>query len=470
MRPDDNSFDDLLRDKLNNDEESVSPGLWNKIDAGIGRNNSRSKKGLLIYSALLLLLLLVSFGIWPILKVNNFTEVDNFSAAGNIDHENESVITHTSTFSGQSTETADNQAKSGFDYGIGSGSNTAIRGNKNSKTKSPALFVSLNIPHSNKDNTALNGLTPYNGIVEHIENIKDNNSEVLALEPEISAVTANTDGQMVSEIQEIPSNAELADIKDVKTELKDAVKSEKPSPEFGFEIFYSPDFIHKSMAVNYGTESYLQLRKSSEKVVFASSKGIEFFCKTGKNIEIKTGFIYSEIQEQLHYTFYSDASLPPSIRSNSISGIWVNPLTGFTSMNDTVVSNYLFPDDIVGSNKYYFYNIPLEINISHEIKSFVIGIELGAFMNFGFTQKGSIINTDLYSKINFDNEPLNPYRKSIGLGALLGIYAGYNINSHFRFFINPEFRYYLHKINKTNSPLNENLYSISATSGLRFEF
>lgn len=464
MRPENNSFDDSIRQKLSNDEEPVSAGLWEKIDTGIKQNSVKAKKNYVRYSALLLLLLLSGIFVWQINSENSFDNKTKLAQpelppAKNSVASNPGQDKNSDAAGVQLNDNSENNLPSAI-----SNNSLVSSFEKKNKKAAPVLVAAANIPGSSL-NDFENPVSDNANENQKPQTTETNLQNATSADEALNESTV-TEENTASEIVLVPaSNTEYPEVKD---SLK--LPLDKTKKNFGFEIFYSPDFVKKSMEINFADNEYLNMRADMEQGAFAHSTGIEFFCKVGKHVELKTGIIYSEIQEQLHYTFYAGLPVTPAIRTHTIKGIFVDPLTGFISSSDTTVSNYLIPGDIVHSNNYYFYNIPFEISFIKEIKSFVIALEVGAFMNFSFKQKGSIINTDRYSKINFDNENLNPYRKSTGAGSIAGLYAGYNISSHIRFFINPELRYYLHKINKTNAPLNERLYSISATSGLRFEF
>jgi len=237
------------------------------------------------------------------------------------------------------------------------------------------------------------------------------------------------------------------------------------------EGFYSPDFSSKKMTNNNADESYLRLRKNTERYFYSHSMGVRVGYNLTSHISVKAGYDYTEVQERLSYSYIpgTDEAIRMGLTVDSVSGTLIDPLTN--SSKDTIIGNYQVIGEVTVPNYYKYYNIPFIINYTIGKNKLKWSTGVGTFLNVGLKTKGSIINQDRVTRTNLaSNTEQNPYRSSVGMGASLEFMMAYELRKNITFLVGPHAKYYLGNISKSNAPLNEKFFNWGVFTGLKVSF
>lgn len=462
MRPEKDSFDDLIKRKLQEEEEPVSGTLWENIANELPKTSTKKR---FVYYSIAVLLLLSSAGIY-------YSANDGF---------------FTQTLVGNNIETSNAEDKSNLPIEPDKKSFDAILNNNNTDEMAGEIKKSVATLSGNetfaKPKARIKKSNKKNNFVFADAEIVNPSTDLPIAEAAVEQPDVTDSGNSTNQSdnirQEEVDNA-IGKTEEAKEEIK-ATEPEKAiakdstvlagdaANSMGIEISFSPDVIFKTWSLNNSTQDYLDTRKETERFVFAHTYGAKVFYKVGKHVEVKTGIYLSEVTELLHYSYISLEPNDLFTKLDPLTGSWVNPATQQT-VNDTTITNFIYPDDVVSSNQYKFYNLPLQVSLYNQHHKIKYGITTGVMMNFSFLQKGSIMAAEKYSKVLFSNKNLNPYKQSIGLGLTASTFVSYSIRKNVRFFMEPEYRMYLNRISKKEAPLNERISSLSFMTGLQLDF
>lgn len=464
MLHDNNSFDDSVRRKLQEDEEPVSGALWENIAKEIPANSSNKRK---IAYYLIAALLLISGSGYYFLNDENKTEIAAVKVKSNLEVQSPSDKDLSET----TLNVANNEADKSVE-----------KNNESNAVAEPVVVsVSVSKPHiknkqTNKGNIKKSDVSttleepvlisdsPKVDIKEdatkgaeqtNVETTGNENNNAIQITDSAATVTHQEPTQQAAQAAPVVNDSAI---------IADGLKN-----NVGIEVSFSPDFIFKKWTVNSGTQEYLNTRRETESFVFAHTYGAKVYFKVAKGVFLKTGMYLTEVTELLHYSYLKVEPNDMFTKLPGYSGIWYNPLTNQTSA-DTTLSNFVYPDDVVSTNYYKYYNIPLQVAAYKELKRFRVGVSAGVTMNYSFKQKGSIMKDDKYGKIILSDKNRSPYKTTIGMGLTASTFVSYKIRKNVNFFLEPEYRVYLNSISKKDAPLTEKLSTLSIMSGLQFEF
>lgn len=472
----DNGFDDLVRKKLEQQEEEVSPFSWNAVEKELPQQVKRS--AFLRKRYLVLLLLLVSVtGYYFAVKTNTDNTVEQNTA----DKNSAEVAVVSSTSSAQSSAAIENKTENKVET-VSDKSNTGSASEKES-----ANVNSINVPEANESRLPSKPIARRSNISQYDASIKtapvasNNSGEGLQLGQSLTptltdAIPATTEITEVDYLTALlnNNNEELLPVApDSGLLAKVTLPPVKERKAIGIfvEGFYSPDFSSKKMTNNSADESYVRLRRNTERYFYSHSMGIRVGYNLTSHISVKTGYDYTEVQERLSYSYNpgTDEAIKMGLTVDSISGTLIDPLTN--SSKDTIIGNYQVIGEVTVPNYYKYYNIPFIINYSIGKNKLKWSAGVGTFLNVGLKTKGSIINQDRVTRTNLTgNSGENPYRSSVGMGASVELMMSYALRKNIAFMVGPHAKYYFGNISKNNAPLNEKFFNWGLFTGLKLSF
>ena len=266
----DEKFDDLIRQKLQTEEESVSAGLWSRVEADlpVARQGLFNKKLLWL---ILLLLIPASAG-WYYFTSNQ-TEVS--SSEGN----NKNKLKMISNIASEVKNTEDKKMQ-----------NNAV---------------------SPSDNHAVNNSIKNNSGQINYSTRSTNNIILPKTLETTKVITATTDFSNQEEINEWdllnPIQASLPEAIISQVLIADKPNSEikktKKSIHVFTDVYYAPEFAQHTRDLGSGSPAYLKLRRNTETNIYSHSQGIRAGVWLNSNLFFKTGIDMFEMNERLSYTF-----------------------------------------------------------------------------------------------------------------------------------------------------------------------
>ena len=432
----DEKFDDLIRQKLQTEEESVSAGLWSRVEADlpVARQGLFNKK--LLW---LILLLLIPAGAGWYYFTSNQTEVS--SSEGN----NKNKLKMISNIASEVKNTEDKKMQ-----------NNAV---------------------SPSDNHAVNNSIKNNSGQINYSTRSTNNIILPKTLETTKVITATTDFSNQEEINEWdllnPIQASLPEAIISQVLIADKPNSEikktKKSIHVFTDVYYAPEFAQHTRDLGSGSPAYLKLRRNTETNIYSHSQGIRAGVWLNSNLFFKTGIDMFEMNERLSYTFIPGmGNLPVGMRIDSINGYYINPLTN-DLVADTIVGSVNATGEVIISNHFSFVNVPLMIGWRFNKGLWNIQSSAGIYMNIYSGYKGKIIHESMQSLIDISSTS-TPYKQNIGLGVSAEVIATYSIFQNIDVLIGPKYNYHLSDISRKGAPIREKLSSIGVFSGIRLNF
>ncbi len=474
----DNGFDDLVRKKLEAQEEEVSPFSWGAVEKELPQQVKRS--AFLRKRYLVLLLLLVSVtGYYFSVKTNTDNAIVQKDADKNLtatDNTSSNTIV-------QSSSSIANKTKNKVE--TGSELNTA-----SVTEKETANTNSINAPEANENQSSAKPIANKPIVSKNAASIKasvvvasNNSSEGLqsgeSLTPTLSnTISTSTEITEVDYLSALLYNNNDEGLLIVAPESASLIKvtlppvKERKTMGLFLEGFYSPDFSSKKMTNNNADESYLRLRKNTERYFYSHSMGIRVGYNLTSHISIKTGYDHTEVQERLSYSYIpgTEEAIKMGLTVDSISGTLIDPLSS-SGAHDTIIGNYSVTGEVTVSNHYKYYNIPFIINYEAGKSKLKWTAGAGTFLNVGLKTKGSIINRDRVTRINLaSNKEQNPYKSSLGMGISAELIMVYELRKNVSFLAGPHAKFYFGNISKSDAPLNERFFNWGILTGLKVAF
>jgi hypothetical protein len=450
---DEQSFDDLVKQKLEKEEEPVSPFLWKAIEGELPKETTRC---IFVKRNALYLLLCVLTGSFF-------------------------YITH-DVKKADSREEIKTTAQQTIDVNTGSKVYQNKNGSSSFITHEPAseknnLSPEFSLPHAStinpstvlKVNRFTNGkynINNFTNTVEVTHNLQQFYNEHSVVNDESPISYAPYVPVWIPE-QEVVNDVVMPE-KGVSNLNRIWPAKEK---HFFTEVFYSLDFANHSLRLNNSDLSYLNLRRNTEQKLSANSFGIHGGYHLTKKFAVKTGVEWTIIKEQLNYSFMPSASqLPAGTKTNTVQGIYVDPLSMQTS-GDTILDSYAALGQVFVQNNYLFCNVPLLVNYTAGKGKIKLMAGGGIFVNASFKQKGSILATDGESRIELSMQSeKNPYRSHVGIGMSAEVFLSLQVYANVELLVGPRANYYFSDLNKKQAPLTERLNNAGMFAGLKISF
>jgi hypothetical protein len=442
----DEQFDDLIRQKLKQDEDPVGLGLWEKIATDLPKKpagNAFFRKW-----PLLLLLLGGALGLIPVSLWLNGDDASNHQVS-------EKHHTMTSATPAQNTNSALNTSRK-----------TANKANDDRK---PSSFEQKGLMPSAPEALSLT--------TQSAAPVKQPNRN----EPSVPAAVEDDiirQSQVVSWPEEqtimpaIPLTAQLAE-DSRQSDLIPSAAAIKMSrvafKKFFVDLYYAPEITQHARDLGSGDENYLRLRRSTESSVYSHSQGLRLGYWLNHRVAVKTGVDLYDIQERLSYTYIPGmGNMPVGMKIDSVEGYFVDPFTN-ALVADTIVGNPDYAGEVNLFNHYRFINIPFMLSWTFNSGLWSFSPGIGTYMNIGTRYRGTIIHTDRKALIDLSSEQ-SPYRKTIGFGLSLEALMSYHYNQTVELVVGPKFNYHLSNINKPDAPVKERISNTGVYTGIRISF
>lgn len=432
----DEQFDDLIRQKLNSEEESVSAGLWSRVEAELPAAKQRVFKRNLLW---LLLLLLIPSGIGWYYFTSNQTEISSLNG-------NQSDKTRVNVKKSSELNNADSKSEQ-FNSIKAANNDAAGNSIRNHSVKNNNSTVLIN------NNTVPKTIEPLRLIASTTDvNPKVNNSEWDLLNPKQATISEPEISQAL--ITHKPASE---------------IKKTKKGIRVFADIYYAPEFTQHTRDLGSGNSAYLKLRRNTEKNIYSHSQGIRAGFWLNTNFFFKTGIDIFDMNERLSYTFIPGmGNLPIGMRIDSVNGYFINPITN-ALVADTIVGSVDGNSDVTIANHFRFVNVPLLLGWHVQHGMWNLHGSAGLYMNIYSGYKGKIIHQNMQSLIDISSSA-SPYKQNIGLGLSAEVLASYKIHKNTELMVGPKYQYHLSDISRKGALIKERLSSLGVYTGIRVNF
>jgi len=203
------------------------------------------------------------------------------------------------------------------------------------------------------------------------------------------------------------------------------------------EVYASTDYTMKSV-LSYGlSQTFLQRKDSSEKMLMGFTAGLRLTKRINDRLILKTGLQYAQINEQFALRTENERKTTTVIVSRTIS----------RAQGDTTISDTTSVTEIgyrVQKNINHYRRIELPLSIGYEFgrdgDKWRLGLNGGAIINLSSWYEGQTIDTS-NNVISISNKDAGVYKKSAGIALFAGASITRKINDNLDVFAEPYFRY-----------------------------
>ncbi len=236
------------------------------------------------------------------------------------------------------------------------------------------------------------------------------------------------------------------------------------------DVYYSSDFICKSILGPESLNSYKGIRNETELPMYSFSAGFRFGYNLSYRWNLHTGLNYSQINEKFRY-------IDPE--SNS---------TRVITIKDYIYDNGRIIDSIVtektvivpGTTIHTVYNkirtIDIPILARYTLmanRHMSLSAVSGVFINVASYQKGMILS-------HVDNKPVDVlqentdgnimYKTNVGISLYGGLSMAYHLSGNTDFLLEPHYRWQTESMTHESYPLDQKINTFGLTIGLRYKF
>lgn len=233
--------------------------------------------------------------------------------------------------------------------------------------------------------------------------------------------------------------------------------------DWGLEVFASPDYSFKKVTNISASQQYLDKKDSSEQMQIGYTAGFRLVKPLNKNLLLKTGFQYSQMNQKFSYRNENEIKTTTVITTRSI----------IRSPGDTIFVTDTSTLQQVGysvktiHNRYRSIDIPLTLGYQFGNDDLSIGINAGVIFNLSSWYQGEILDTSLAS-VPMSKVSNEIYKSKLGMGLYSSISVLKRINENTHLFFEPYFRYNLSDMTNGASPYNQRFHVGGLAVGLRF--
>jgi len=472
-----NETDKILKDKLEQYDSGAPMHLFGRIEEGLGTApESKKRAGMWWWTFGLLLMLVVGGTSWYIVSNQNQS----------IELANETVLSTPSSNEIETIPSATVTTTTIKDTELSTAINKISA--KDLTTKKAIADKSNELENKIINYTNSEKTTPKNIIPKVSQNhFKNENHQIISEEQAVSKTTqyptntlfskgkisndspqpmaVNSERESILTAkkldkafgQKVPSLVNLKVKHNSKFDLPDIVKcGNKKDSKFDWNFTTSMDFFvspeRSFRFLEYKSEdfaTYAARRNETEKPYYSFSSGFRFNLLADNGLAVRTGLVYSQINE-----IFEDQFIVQEILINPISG----DTLGFTQ--------YL--NDVTTFNRYKMVDVPLLIGYEIPMKRSTINVNAGVYVNVSATQKGTLLDVE-ETKRNFTtgSGDYQIFRKNIGLSYFMSVGAAYEISPRYQFFFEPNLRFYPGSFTKKEFVLNQKYVTGGIIFGIR---
>ena len=454
--------DQIIKDRLGQYDSGAPMHLFDRIEEGLDDGPQRKKRGGGWWLTLGLLLLLAGGASWYAISnsstetSNNVTTVEEntstlTSPRANHQSKQEGIKTKTTTLATNTTTTKKENLTTDLTVEKVSVAKT-FKGTATEKIANNNFVEKVN--HSVNTNSKEEELV--SNTQQHTANIffsKGKKSTTAPLTKEVKEQSVS----IITARQEVPALVDLNVKYDSQFQLPDFVKcGDKKDRRLNLngttsmDLFVSPERSFRFL--EYKANDYAEYatrRNETEKAYYSFSSGIRLNYLTTNGLAIRTGLVYSQINEIFEEQFLETRILTDPTNGDTL---------GFSQ----------FLNDVTTFNRYKMVDIPLMIGYELPMKRSTINVNAGIFVNVKATQKGNMLDVE-ETKRDFTTGTgeYDVFRKNIGVSYFMSLGAAYELSPRYQFFFEPHLRYYPGSFTTKEYVLNQKYITGGILLGIR---
>ena len=347
---------------------------------------------------------------------------------------------------------------------------------KNSSTQTP-LVLEQNRPENKKENQFSNkhakgnkALLIASSLIQPEDNITGQKEE------EIHVIASGTQNDLLEEgrilgphqrrnrhvTATIPAlSFSLPSQEGVKLFTRSATRCARfASPFFhlDLEVLTGPAYARQQLSSRSSeSDAHLQKRKESESPSLSYTAGVRLAATSHTGLGIKTGLMYSQINDKFEYLVGSRLETVITRDPNgNIIRVDTNFIEAYTAEN---------------RNRLKFLEIPLLVGFEGKMGKFRVGVNAGAYLQLFFDAKGQIYSPATEQPINFgqkgEADILPIFDKRASAAWYIGTSISYNLHSRYSIIAEPYFKTFPRALSVPDYDLQQNYWTVGLQLGLK---
>ena len=232
---------------------------------------------------------------------------------------------------------------------------------------------------------------------------------------------------------------------------------------FYMEVFAGPEYGIKSLSTKTSEPSlYLDERNNTESVRLGFSGGLRVGFKINNQLGIKTGAMYSVLNEKFDYV---------NEMEERITTTYIRDANGM--IIDSSITREIGTRLKTTYNRYHFLDIPVLLTYRVENKDISLTASAGPLINMVFWQKGDIIeplSTLRPMSITSGDNTIPVFKNNVGVSLYAGLSINYALGETKELFFEPHVRHILRPVTLDVYPLDQRYTTVGASIGLRLKF
>ncbi|TDH28068.1 hypothetical protein EXU57_06285 [Segetibacter sp. 3557_3] len=230
------------------------------------------------------------------------------------------------------------------------------------------------------------------------------------------------------------------------------------------EVYGSPDYARKSVVAPNMTADYLARKDSSENFSYAFTAGFRLVKPFGKNMVLKTGLQYAQINEKFLFRRENERRQTTVITIRSI----------IRSPGDTLLVRDTSTVEQIGylvtssMNKYRSIDLPLIVGYEWGSDRLRVALNAGVLLNLSSWQTGQMLDTG-YNAVPINKAPGGQvFKRNLGVGLYAGVSIMKGISNNLQIFAEPWFRYNFSQMTTAQNPFTQKFQVAGLSLGIRY--
>jgi flagellar basal body-associated protein FliL len=241
------------------------------------------------------------------------------------------------------------------------------------------------------------------------------------------------------------------------------VKEKLPAIELS--LLFGMGYIDRSLSSSLSTTaamSSLTARESSESPLEEISTTLQLSIPLTKNIYLKMGIDYSQINEKM---MYSEEVSEQIILEDRITKIIIDSEGFEFNERGPVEATQISNNNFTYYNRYKSIDVPLIIGYTIPNNKWNLGLEAGIIWNSNLSFSGAILEDN---NTVAENEGL--FKSRTGIKYTGGISISYQLTDRWKWRLNPSYVFGAKQINTINNPVNQKYNILRVQTGLSYAF
>jgi hypothetical protein len=226
------------------------------------------------------------------------------------------------------------------------------------------------------------------------------------------------------------------------------------------DAYVAPEYAMRNLkSTSNEYNDYLTARDTVEKSMYAFGAGVRATAMLPSGFLLRGGIVYAQTNEKFQKDSFGIGNIRYVVDKNPTTGqldtVSIEVSSGF--FRKTRYNHYRSFDFTIQGG----YEYPLSDNLT-------LGLNAGVNFNIRTTMKATVLAQDLQPLVVSTSNTI--YRTTVGTSVVGSVAAYWRLSYKWQLMVEPQVRYYLNPISRTDYVLNQKYINIGLNTGLRYRF